>query len=563
MQAVGQILELSTISGPQSVSLELSSPDPRTIGRLNTHSLCLDDQQVSREHASLTYRDEPNGGGRWYIQDLKSRHGTRVNGTRLQPNKPCPLRAGDYIEIRPWVFQIVDPTQPRDPSSIVHTVPDTDADSDISTMALQADAVRDLDRHRLRLILQCAESMQSATNLANLAATTLEAAIKGTGFANGAMLGPLEADGAITVIRQEGREIGGRENTGTAKLSRTLIQQASRGQTVQLMNQSGGGPLNEAVSIIQLGIQEAICVPLMIESTAAGYIYLDNRGRRGSTPVAQDAGPFVAGLARMAALALANIGRQDLERRYAHMEGEVAAAAAAQRLILPLRQGRCGAFEYIGECRAGRMVSGDFFDVFELPGNRIAVTIGDVAGKGVPASVLMTTTQGFLHGALCQHGDAARAANDLNEFVNQRSETGRFVTLWIGVFDREQSQLQYVNAGHGYAWHVHAPPQGEVVALDQRGGPPIGVDPDHTFSAETVSLGVNGAVALVSDGIIEQPGAESSHNDMHQFSRTRVESFLAKTLTSNDAVAELFDEVLAHGSATELADDATVVVVRW
>ena len=297
MTTVGHVLELSAISGPQPVMLELSPPDPRTIGRLSTHSLCLDDQQVSREHASLTYRDEPTGG-RWYIQDLNSRHGTRVNGTRLQPNKLCPLRGGDYVEIRPWVFEVVDRASPRDPSSGLHTVADGAGGGGISTLALQADAVRDLDRHRLRLILQYAETMQASADLESLASTALDAAIKGTGFANGAVLGPLEANGAITVIQQIGA-IGGEAGAGGAKLSRSLIQQASRGQTVQLMNQSG--TMDQAVSIIQLGIQEAICVPLMIESSAAGYIYLDTRGRRGSVPVAQDAGAFVAGLGRMAA----------------------------------------------------------------------------------------------------------------------------------------------------------------------------------------------------------------------------------------------------------------------
>src|SRR5688572_9116089 len=137
MPAAATKLALTTLSGPKPVSIDLTPPQSCTIGRLPTNSLMLDDQQVTREHASITYHEDVAGGGFWSIQDLHSRHGVRINGNTLQAGKPCPLRAGDILEIRPWTFRVVNPAQPPDPSSIAHTLVDGASSGGLSTMALR------------------------------------------------------------------------------------------------------------------------------------------------------------------------------------------------------------------------------------------------------------------------------------------------------------------------------------------------------------------------------------------------------------------------------------------
>jgi len=132
-------------------------------------------------------------------------------------------------------------------------------------------------------------------------------------------------------------------------------------------------------------------------------------------------------------LALANLKRIDMERRSALLEADLKAAATAQQWILPQRQGHIGPFRYSGESRPGRHVGGDFFDIIPLKDDRLAIAIGDVSGKGVTASVLMTTAQGFLHAALEESGDPQHAVTRLNHFIHERSESNKFVTLWVGV----------------------------------------------------------------------------------------------------------------------------------
>jgi serine phosphatase RsbU (regulator of sigma subunit) len=548
-------LMLVTVAGPKPVSFVLQPPDQRSIGRRSSHALVLDHPEVSKDHAALKFHDGQRRGG-WSIVDMGSRHGTRVNGVALAAQRECPIAAGDLIEISPWTFCLMDQSGGKTDGSRVKTVDDTIASGSTVT-SIRAEGGRELAQERLRLLLHCAEALQQARDEKSLAEIVLNAAIAGTGYTNAAVTRPMTPDGAIELIVSHG-EIAA--TSATPRVSRSLIKAAGQGVAAQLMG--SGRAIREAVSIAEFGIQEAICVPLMIESTIAGFLYLDNCNRMdGGTIAGNEACAFAVGIGRLASMAWANLMRLELERRYARMEGELSAAARAQQLILPRRQGCCGGISYIGECKPGRVVSGDFFDVFALPDNRVAVTIGDVAGKGIAASVVMTTAQGFLHGALRQHGDLARAIHELNHYVNERCESQIFVTMWAGIFDIAAGSLTYTDAGHGYAWMIKR--NGEMAPLDGAGGPPIAASLDARFQSGRIALEEGSRLLLVSDGIIEQPAPLRTSAWRDEFGRARVEQCVKSAIAGRDEVAELFHAVTAHAGSNELADDATVVVARW
>src|SRR4029078_7073781 len=168
---------------------------------------------------------------------------------------------------------------------------------------------------------------------------------------------------------------------------------------------------------------------------------------------------------------------------------------------MPPREGNFGVFNTIGESRPGQFVGGDFFDIIPLDESRIAVAVGDFSGKGIVASVLMTATQGFLHAALKSSGDPALAVRAVNEFVNPRRPEGKFVTLWVAVFDVQKMMLQYVDAGHGYALLHRA--DGSFERLSGGGGIPIGVEDSYDYKSELVRIGAGDRAMIVSDGIIE------------------------------------------------------------
>jgi phosphoserine phosphatase RsbU/P len=554
-------LVLVSVAGPTSVQRALIAPQTVTIGRRASHELVLDRPEVSRDHAELRAIDGASGV-QWVLIDLNSRHKTRLNGQELRAGEPCPLQAGDLIEIAPWTFRVVDAGAKVSASHLerqVRTLDDMPAPS-MRTITSSSD----LASERLRLLLAFAETLGNLQDETTLAEAMIDAAMRGTGFPNAAALRPLMPDGTVSIIAEVGAISGRAETGGRARLSRTLIRQASLGEAVQM---AGDTPVSlEAHSIVELHIQEAICVPLMLEGAAAGFLYLDTRddvfgspkrGVRSRRHIAQDAGPFAAGLARLAAMALLNLHRRDLEKRYARMEGEIAAAASTQRLILPPREVNLAGVKIIGECRPGRIVSGDFFDVIPLDEGRVAVALGDVAGKGIQASVLMTTTQGFLHGVLAQHGDARRAVTELNTYLRPRCEAGRFLSLWLGVIDSTRATLEYVNAGHGYAWLLGGREGTGARPLNAAGGPLVGIMDDLPYESAVVEFVAGDRLLLVSDGIIEQPRA----GDRDQpFAWDGVQLALSESGPQETFVARLFEALYAYAGQHSLSDDATVVL---
>lgn len=543
-------LYLVPISGPVIDAMELKpKEDGVTLGRSDTCELILPPQyaeKVSRTHARFNF-----DGTQWRIADLNSRWGTFVNGVKLPPTGEIPLSEGDLIRVTPWTFSLSRNARRKGMQT-------TDDAGQTMVRAVSVDAARGMRDDMLALLLESAAAIHSAETEQQLAETVMDAAARGTGLSNAALLRPIDATGRIEIISSR---LGGKDGNEPVTFSRSLINTASTGQVAEI---SGFGSMdNISHSIVQMQITAALCVPLMLGGSPAAYLYLDSRGTL-AQGLRANASAFCVTLGRMASLALANLKRVDMERRTAKIEAELHAAALAQKWILPARDNQCGLFHALGESRPGQYVGGDFFDIIRLADDKLAIAVGDVSGKGIAASVLMTATQGFLHAALQQHGDPARAVTSVNQFVNPRRPENKFVTAWVGVFDLAKRQLSYVDAGHSYATLMSS--DGSFTPLDEGGGLPIGVMEDSEYASTVVSLPESGRVMVVSDGIVEQPGLNASgHGGTKrvQFEMDGVRMSLSTPVADADPVAALFSAVFTHAGGEQLADDATAVLVSW
>jgi serine phosphatase RsbU (regulator of sigma subunit) len=482
------------------------------------------------------------------MTDLASKWGTFVNGMKLSPHVETPLTEGDLIRVTPWTFSL----------SRVARRPGLISEDDVGRSTIQtitSGRPAPMPEDLLSLLLEASAAIHGADSEQQLAERVMDVAIRGTGLPNAAVLRPLDSQGRVEVI---GSRIP--ENI-EERFSRSLLTAAANGQVAQLS--SAGGDISH--SIVQMNVTAAICVPLMLGSAAAAFLYLDARtahsNRVGSQSLRPNASAFAAALGQLASLALANLKRIEMERRHLWIDGELRAAAAAQQWILPPRETIAGPFSCIGQSRAGQYVGGDFFDVIDLGNGRLVVAVGDVAGKGIPASVLMTAAQGFLHAALRSLDDVGKAVTALNRFVAPRRPENRFVTLWVGLFDSVARELRYVDAGHGYALLVGQ----DFTPLDVGGGPPIGVTLDYEYVAEVLPLPASGKAIAVSDGIIEQFGqvilADGS-TASEQCKMNGVRNSMQQTGDADD-IARLFNSLIRHAGTDQLADDATAVVVCW
>lgn len=548
---------LIPVAGPSLGSLALNPASDRTItiGRLDTCDLVLpaDADKVSRVHARFI----PAGDSfcAWRIADANSRWGTYLNGVRLESGREMPLAEGDLIRVTPWTFSFT--TRPPNTRGGLQSIHDEQSTHTlIRSHTDESSAGHRLAGDLLGILLEAAAGIHAAVDDAALAALVLEEACRGTGLPNGAFLRPLDNQGRVEVVAVRSAVPLGDD----APLFSRSLMLAAAGGAVAMLTPRDMASASASASIVQARIDTAICVPLMLGGAVAAYLYLDSRSRHpGAAPRLHPAAAnFCVALGRMASLALANLKRIDIERRQAAMESELCAAAAAQKWILPPRQQTIGPLEVLGESRPGRYVGGDFFDVIPLPEGRLAVALGDVSGKGVVASVLMTATQGYLHAALRQHGDVGRAVGDLNLFINPRRPESRFVTLWVGVIDPAARTLCYVDAGHGYALLIA--PDGSATPLSEGAGLPIGVMSEAVYEPAITPLPEKSRVLVVSDGFIEQPAAGSASDHDRQFDLAGVKAAIAGA--AGDELAALFAALTAHAGGPRFADDATAVITR-
>ena len=535
---------LIPLAGPPLRTLSLTAaPSGLVLGRHEQADIKLPNDAVSRHHARFDFDN-----GEWRLTDLSSRWGTFLNGVRIAADHAVPLHSGDMVRISPWTFNFSAGGTPAARS--FDTLNDQDRNQTFIRTISPKRGAASLADELLALLLETTAALHGAEDETALAAALLDAAMRGTKLPNAAVLKPLDSEGRITVLASR------QSFPGQPTFSRSLINVASTG-VVASFTPSGADDISQ--SIVSLKIDAALCIPLMLGGTVAGYLYLDGRGGGYAVSPQQwaSASAFCLALGHVASLALSNLKRLDVERRTAQLEADFRAAAEAQRFLLPRRELTVGALRCAGQSQPGRHVGGDFFDLIALDNGKLAIALGDVSGKGLPAAILMTAAHGFLHAALLEHGQPDAAVTQLNRFLCPRLSAEKFLTLWVGVIDPAARTLHYVDAGHGYGYLLSesTAPQ----RLDAGDNLPIGVTPDFTARAITLPLPPTGQILVVSDGIVEQPSATTES----QFGETALPATLPTLLQSPDPVSALLAAVTTHAATPTLSDDATAISIRW
>ena len=264
------------------------------------------------------------------------------------------------------------------------------------------------------------------------------------------------------------------------------------------------------------------------------------------------------GATQLYLLVVNNLRRRDQELDHRasvqRLEGMVEARSEQMRQAAELQSGMLPAsplkeseFEVAAHFTAAREISGDFYDWYRTEA-RLVLTLGDVMGKGLPASLMMATARAALRGvagiepiesAVKQASDAMTSALEVNQ---------GYVTVFHCSFDPSSGRLDYVDAGHGHARLLRV--QGGQELLDQR-TTPIGIFPDTQFVRGSVTLEPGDSLVVFSDGLLDlRP--DLAIKDVQ----------VAHEVRSAGSAQEMVD-VLAQGARErELLDDVTVVALR-
>ena len=235
-------------------------------------------------------------------------------------------------------------------------------------------------------------------------------------------------------------------------------------------------------------------------------------------------------------------------------EGEFAQARAIQQVLLPTQFPRLDGFQMTGRAQSARSVGGDYFDILALGDGKVAVCIGDVAGKGMPAALLMANLQAAVKATAGPEVAPSRLCENVKRVVGDNLTGGKFISFFYGVLDRATRTLTYTNAGHNPPILVRA--GGEVERL-AHGGPAfcrLFRDDPHQQAAAT--LGAGDRLVLFTDGASEARRGEE------EFGEERLAAFIVahRGLGAADLQEKIVEELTAFTSGN-FSDDVTLVVV--
>ena len=246
----------------------------------------------------------------------------------------------------------------------------------------------------------------------------------------------------------------------------------------------------------------------------------------------------------------------EVRRQRDEYEHDLALAAQVQRQVLPKPLSLPG-IEIAATMQPARLLGGDYYDFFEVGGDRVDVVIADVSGKGAAAALLMPSLAVALRLRARELEGPAEIIKDLDEVLKQITRPATFVTMFYARIHRSSRTLEYACAGHNPPILLRVT-TGVEIELNES-GPVLGILPDAQFSNSTVTLEAGDMLTLFTDGVTEQ-----ENESEEEFSIERLRKVLTDTrIETPDAVVADICAAVSHFSGDkEQADDLTVVVVK-
>ena len=206
---------------------------------------------------------------------------------------------------------------------------------------------------------------------------------------------------------------------------------------------------------------------------------------------------------------------------------------------------------------AAKDVGGDFYDFFPIDDHRIAFTIADVSGKGVPAAIFMAVSRTLIKATGIQDKPTNECMSTVNNILCDESVGSMFVTVFYGIYDLQTGQITFTNAGHNPPYILKA--DGQVEVVKSPCNLVLGAVPDMPFSCDTMKLNPGDTLYMFTDGVTE---AENKNHD--QFGESRLEAALAecKGADSRHIVDTVNAKVKEFINGASQSDDITQLVIR-
>jgi sigma-B regulation protein RsbU (phosphoserine phosphatase) len=535
-------------------------PDvPGIIGRSRDSAVVLTDASVSRQHAKVFFRDAA-----WWVEDLKSKNGTKVNGRRIEGAER--LKAGDVLSL--GNFQIIfsatgsqvtarvaDVAGPATLKALKVEEFENSSDTRSYGAALSPERVGNF----LRAVDKVGQALLAHRSVEELFTFVVELASDVLRADRTALLLRDPATGELTARAvKQGPGFEGADIVVSRSIARTVIEQK---QALLTGDAQADSRFRAQQSIIQQRIHSAMCAPLWHDDQVLGLLYVDNVAA--PVPFEESDLRLLTLIAHLTAVKVRETEQYEAVERAERMSVELRRAATLQQNLLPPEPLRHGRVLVAGRNIPSFDVGGDYFDFIPSEDGCLVVALGDVAGKGMGAALLMA----HLHATVRAQVETGRSLPDvmgrLNRSIHQNVRGLRFITLFVAKMDTERGTVTYVNGGHNPPFLVRA--SGEVEPLTE-GGLLLGMFPEAVYEEGAVVLGPGDLLVAYSDGVTEarapaRPGEEAGED----LGEERLIELLrsSRALGPEALVERLIARVREFSQVAQQADDVTVAVISF
>ena len=516
------------------------------IGRDPSCDLVVGNPETSGRHAIIV-----NTGGTFFIEDLDSVNGTFVNGKRISLRTR--LAQEDRIELSGLKVNFHDdrgiPSTNQDTATLNEEQQTGTGAPIMSSMEVSSDLRLTVKPEtKLRAILEMSKNLGYTLDLKVVLPKTLESLFAIFPQADcGSIL--LRDNQTGKLVPRAVRHRHEPKNT-TVPLSRGIIEHVLRtNRAILSADASSDVRFDASQSISHLKIRSIMCVPMISQAgKSLGIIQIDTRGKRNEFHQ-EDLDLLVcASIQAARALELAQLHeeRRDLE-----------AATRIQKSFLPAERPNLPHLKFFDYYSPAQHVGGDYFDYIPLSGNRLAVALGDVSGKGISAALLMARVSSAARFCLATEASPAKAVREINRMLVRSGSEERFVTFVVLVIDVERSLMTLVNAGHMPPL-LRQPNKSVTEIAGSIVGLPLAVM-DRPYEESVMPLKPGDTVTLYTDGVTE---ARNPSNEMYGSER------LVKAIKNAPPEVEqlgktVLDDVTRFAAERPQNDDLTIVCFSY
>ncbi len=532
------------------------------IGRLPECEIQLVSNMVSRKHARV-FRE----GSDYFIEDLGSGNGTFVNGQKiLQKQK---LRSNDRLKFGPVLVRFESDEQsspggssgslPAQSEAVASVQIQDDRDRPSSTILRAVDGssagfsldVRPQDK--LKAVLEISRALAGTLEIEKLLPRILDSLFKVFPAADrGCILLKDPRTGEMVPRAMKQRREG---DDASVKLSRTIVNSVlNQKKAILSADAASDSRFDASESISALTIRSMMCVPMLdLEGEPVGIINIDTQNPL--TQFRNDDLEIMMTVAGQAAIAFETAKLLQSYVQKQKQDNEMNIARNVQHALLPESLPEVNGYQFFASYDSAQAVGGDYYDIIPTRDGRIWLAFGDVAGKGVPASLVMSRMSSVVRSVSEFVTDAGEAASRINDHMCARAVEGRFVTFVLVILDLTENKMSIVNAGH-MAPMIRKPDGTLEEVGEESVGVPIGVIEGFPFDTVEREVAPGETILIYTDGVSE---AMNPKNELYGMERLR-NLVINGPMSASELGVVVREDVRKFANGREQNDDITLMV---